>query len=352
MLIKIKEFLHDRSGNITTIAAVGIVVFIGFVALALDIGHMLLVKNELQRAADAGALAGARGLWPNDLNTVTTTTAPNCYRAFTRALATTKANAVDGANPDNIVSLDDVVCGIWDYAQKTFTPSISFGTNAVRVTTQRNNVGMYFASVLGVGPKNISATATAVIDWVGGVGQGTLPIAIGEKYLPKKNEPLTITFNPSTSDVGGWFTAPNSSSNASTLENYINNGECPSLKIYDSNNPSSNNSEPYDRINLNNGVIDSVLQTLVSKASNGASKNSWSGQFDVILPTVDSTQFNENMSPVKGFIHFQMTTVDATGNNKRVEGVIKNLGMGPQGSTPGAGGNAAHGTLASPRLVN
>jgi Flp pilus assembly protein TadG len=352
MLIKIKEFLHGQSGSITMIAAGGIVVFIGFVALALDIGHMMLVKNELQRAADAGALAGARGLWPNDLKTITSTTVPNCSQARTRALDTTKANVVDGANPDNVVSTDDVVCGIWDYAQKTFTASTSNSTNAVKVTTQRNDVAMYFASILGIGPKNISATAVAIIDWVGGVGKGTLPIAIGEQYVPKKNQTLIITFNPSTSDVGGWFTAPNSSSNASTLESYIDNGECPPLKIYDSNNPSSNTSAPYDRINLNNGVIDSVLQALVSKASNGQSHNSWSGQIDVALPTVDSTQFNENMTPIKGFIDFQMTRVDATGNNKRVEGVVKNLGMGPQTSTPGGGGNAAHGLLASPRLVN
>ena len=37
-------------------------VLVGFAALALDIGHLVSVKGELQKAADAGALAGARAL--------------------------------------------------------------------------------------------------------------------------------------------------------------------------------------------------------------------------------------------------------------------------------------------------
>ena len=34
-------------------------VFLGFAALALDLSHLFVAKNELQNAADAGALAGA-----------------------------------------------------------------------------------------------------------------------------------------------------------------------------------------------------------------------------------------------------------------------------------------------------
>jgi len=37
-------------------------VFLGFAALALDVGRMVSVRGELQKAADAGSLAGARAL--------------------------------------------------------------------------------------------------------------------------------------------------------------------------------------------------------------------------------------------------------------------------------------------------
>ena len=47
--------------------AIGLVVFLGFGALALDIAHLVSVKRELTKAAEAGALSGARGLWPMDL---------------------------------------------------------------------------------------------------------------------------------------------------------------------------------------------------------------------------------------------------------------------------------------------
>ena len=39
-------------------------VFMALLALVLDIGHLAAVRGELQNAADAGALAGARALLP------------------------------------------------------------------------------------------------------------------------------------------------------------------------------------------------------------------------------------------------------------------------------------------------
>jgi hypothetical protein len=39
---------------------------IGFAAFAIDLGYLHVAKNELQNAADAGALAGARALYYSD----------------------------------------------------------------------------------------------------------------------------------------------------------------------------------------------------------------------------------------------------------------------------------------------
>ena len=41
-------------------------VFLGIAALAIDLSHLYVVRNELQNAADAGALAGARFLYNED----------------------------------------------------------------------------------------------------------------------------------------------------------------------------------------------------------------------------------------------------------------------------------------------
>jgi Flp pilus assembly protein TadG len=55
--------LNDQRGVTIVIVAIMIAVFIGFAALAVDISHLYVVRNELQNAADAGALAGARVLY-------------------------------------------------------------------------------------------------------------------------------------------------------------------------------------------------------------------------------------------------------------------------------------------------
>jgi Flp pilus assembly protein TadG len=65
-----KESLSDRLNNQQGVSAVIIAIclfmLVGFVALAIDVGHLYVARNELQNAADAGALAGARHLYLED----------------------------------------------------------------------------------------------------------------------------------------------------------------------------------------------------------------------------------------------------------------------------------------------
>src|SRR3954469_18206515 len=50
---------QDRKGVVVVYAAFLMIVVFGFAAFAIDIGHMVLTRDELQTAADAAALAGA-----------------------------------------------------------------------------------------------------------------------------------------------------------------------------------------------------------------------------------------------------------------------------------------------------
>ena len=54
----------DESGAVAVVVAITFIVLCGFVSLALDLGHIVMVKGELQRTADAAALAGAMGFLP------------------------------------------------------------------------------------------------------------------------------------------------------------------------------------------------------------------------------------------------------------------------------------------------
>ena len=69
--MKIRKMIsraRDEGGAVAIIVAVTLPVFLAFAALAIDLSHLYVVRNELQNAADAGALAGARFLY-NDSGT-------------------------------------------------------------------------------------------------------------------------------------------------------------------------------------------------------------------------------------------------------------------------------------------
>ena len=62
MKIIYSHFIKDERGFALVFLGLTIVVFLGFAALAVDIGYLYAARNELQNAADAAALAGAREL--------------------------------------------------------------------------------------------------------------------------------------------------------------------------------------------------------------------------------------------------------------------------------------------------
>ena len=49
-------------GSVLVVVALLLPAIMAVVALAVDVGRIMLVKDELRRAAEAGALAGANGL--------------------------------------------------------------------------------------------------------------------------------------------------------------------------------------------------------------------------------------------------------------------------------------------------
>lgn len=62
-------------GAVAVYTAIILTVLIGFGALAVDIGYLYGVKNELHNAADAGALAGASKLFDPKTGNLTVTAA-------------------------------------------------------------------------------------------------------------------------------------------------------------------------------------------------------------------------------------------------------------------------------------
>jgi Flp pilus assembly protein TadG len=155
---------HVRRATVVVQVAVCSAMLIGFAALAVDVGHLYCTRAELQRTADASAMAGASELGD-----------------FTRGdpLARARSAAQDYATRNTVLGqaivLDpgsDIVFGRaeWNSAahKYNFTPTEVF-SNAIRVRTRRTAdsvngaVPLFFANVFGQSRKDMSAQATAVL---------------------------------------------------------------------------------------------------------------------------------------------------------------------------------------------
>jgi len=193
--------LADRRGATVIMVALLLLVFIGFAAVAIDIGHLFIVRNELQNAADAGCLAGARLLYSEDGLMVNENSNQVAYEA---ALANRSEKVpVDvhwsGGNAG------DVERGHWSFATGTFTASEltqpvslwdvtpedldanSAFVNALRVKTRRQDTpsASFFARLFGHESFSLWREAIATIGFAGTLapGEADQPIAICKESL-------------------------------------------------------------------------------------------------------------------------------------------------------------------------
>ncbi len=58
--------IRNQEGAVAIMVALVLFLLCGTAALAIDIGHLMVVRNELRNASDAGTLAGARFLYSED----------------------------------------------------------------------------------------------------------------------------------------------------------------------------------------------------------------------------------------------------------------------------------------------
>lgn len=140
-----------RRGTAVVVTAVSLTVLLGFAALAIDVGYMFAVRADLQKTADASALAGATQI-ADRTNVVRTA---QSYAAF------------NYPGLGTIVSEPDVVLGSWRLDSGLFLEA-TVPTNALRVIARRseandNPVELFFANILGVPRADIQASAVALI---------------------------------------------------------------------------------------------------------------------------------------------------------------------------------------------
>jgi hypothetical protein len=158
----------QRHGHAVILVAISLTVLIGFVALAVDLGLLYVTRAELQRAADAAALAGA-SCYYTDAGLAQNITELS-YMIDQRAQDYSLQNPT--LNAGTILDPADIVIGThdYDYPHAALDTSGSARFNAVRVTARRTDeslngpVGLFFAGIFGVDKSGVIAEATAAVD--------------------------------------------------------------------------------------------------------------------------------------------------------------------------------------------
>jgi len=119
--------VKSEHGSVLIMAAVMVVVLLGFLALAIDVGMVLTAKSELQNVADSAAFAGVNKLASNDY-----------WSAVYQATVFGGLNSC--LNQLHQFSTGDIQLGLYNFDQNTFVeapvanPS---GSNAIYVVARR-----------------------------------------------------------------------------------------------------------------------------------------------------------------------------------------------------------------------
>ena len=135
--------IRNNRGQILVFVALAIFAILGLAALGIDVGYMYSVRHELQRCADAGALAGAAPFTTQDWDDTSV-----------RAEADTLAR--DFATKDPVVR---TLLNRDTEVAVTF-PSGRYGH--IAVDTSRN-VDLFFARIFGMQNRTITAHAMAKV---------------------------------------------------------------------------------------------------------------------------------------------------------------------------------------------
>jgi len=293
---------NNQSGAIAVSTAVMLTMLLGFVVLSIDTGHLVVTKNELRNAADAGALAGAINIYSNDGKVIQTGIiyAPDT----TTVIATQGCNeiayntAIKNYSDNNPVEVNwaggntgDVERGHWSFGNGTLdrgfypndstTPTVLWGVseidldqnssfiNAVRVTTRRETIPIvsFFAKIFGYDSFQQTATAVAYIGTAGmfGVGEFEIPMALCEEYLGPQPYTCGVAVMFEDAENAMWTNLDQPDLNADgTLSDVCNSADGNELVDV----VADGNSEDLflgGNIGVINGIVDAALQDLVVK---------------------------------------------------------------------------------------
>jgi hypothetical protein len=183
-LLGIKKLLCHQRGAVVIWFALLLPVLLGLAALAIDLARLSLTKAELQNAADAAALGGARSLSDPGGQPY------NWTAAEAKALELAQHNIANAEQIQNAVietgywNLDDPSLGLRDTLSTPVAGDVAAVRARVAISSTQNNgpLPFFFAPILGIDESDVEASAIAILPAAAG-GTGLFPFVIKESIL-------------------------------------------------------------------------------------------------------------------------------------------------------------------------
>jgi len=349
---RLRQPLDNSRGATAVMVALSLTVLLAMAAAAIDVGHALVARNELQNAADAAALAGARtlgvayeGMTPAMMAAYTLTGGD---RAAIVSAAQAAAILNQAAAVNVTVNAADIGVGLWDSATRTFTATAA-QPRAVSVVTHRDGsangpISTFLAGAVGLTSVNVSAVATAELTAIGSTPLGALdlPLAISELFFSQYGCGDSIMLYPSNGtpqSCTGFTTFTQSPSNDNAMRNIINgmiNG------TYEAPPTTAGQTQ----LHFTNGTLSNPTWTALVNLFNA--KKDASGVWNALVPVYQGNACNPSGAiTIKGYANIAITNV----HGQPGATIVGNVSC-PLFQSGGVGGGPAFGVFTTvPGLV-
>jgi hypothetical protein len=287
---KNRENQQNQRGAVMIFVAAAMTAFIGFAALAIDVGFLMAARNELQNAADSAALAGASQLarGKND-NTI--------------KQASINAAGLNKASNNNInLSNGDIELGKWNWDSDSVDAFINGATpfDAVKAKIENHHVELFFISDRGLG-----ATAVAIVGPISGM-RGLIPIAVTEEEIEDIIEAGEGIIYEIGRSAGNWgtvdFDSPETPGGPGggnpEIGGWLENG-------YDGN------------INIGDDIYTETGVGKIVGGGNYAKVEDLIGEI-LVIPVIDQFGNGMSISEVRGFVAIEITKISGKGANTKI----------------------------------
>lgn len=343
---------NPRAGQTLATVALALVVLLGLAGIAIDVGMMMLARNEVQNAADAAALTGVAELYKGNAPPPAGSAAvtPNWTRAQDSAAKAVTRNKV----MNTALVTGTYQTGYWNITgtpagmqSKTKSPLLATDRPAIKVSIVKSAgsnggpISFFLAPLVGVSNINIKASAVAVVSYPGAVEEGELmPVAITKclydtywdvatnspKIDPGTGLPYEFTIKSSYKTNGGpcfggqWTSFQTGDNNVPTIRGFIANGNPTRLGIGDS-------------IYIEPGVKNTLFDELPQPS-------------DVFFPVVLDVSDVKSWQVIAGFAPFHITSSIGK-SQKEIKGHFNSGKILPFSTT----GGPSYGAVSPPVLV-